>query len=160
MSTFTDAIAEVLATVTPGVRPTAPKDSDFGSDVSCWDDTDSVFTELDPDDPLLVAQAAYRALKTIPGELPDLDVPDWGVGLQQYLRRAATPTQIAAIPGIVQSRLMALDDRILSLAASPLTVEAGGRYGLTLRGMTARGPFDLTVSASPFDVLLKAMAGP
>lgn len=160
MSTVKDLILAVLAEQPTGPAPAQPGVDDFGSDLSCAEDCTPMFDELAGDDPEIVAQAFFRWCDTEPGSLPDLDVKDWGGGLRSMLRRPMTPTEIASIPGRLRSKWLADDDRTEEINISRPVDVGGGQYQIDVHGVTARGPWSLTIAATSTSLLLQAMSTP
>ena len=161
MSTFGDAIAAVLSTVSAGPTPLAPSIGDFGSDLSCTDDITADARELAANDPQLVAERFYRWLLTEPGTLPDLDNKDWGGGLRGMLRKAMTPSGLVSIPSRLRSKWLADDDETTeSMTISPLVDVGGHVYQFDVSAITAVGPFSLTLAATSADIVIKAMVTP
>lgn len=160
MSTINDMIRAVLAEQPIGPAPAQPATDDFGSDLSCFDDITAMADELSGDDPEIVAQAFFRWCLTEPGSLPDLDVTDWGGGLLTMLRRAMTPTEIASIPGRLRTKWLADDDRTEEINISRPVDIGGGQYQIDVHGVTARGPFSLTLAATSTSLILQAMSTP
>lgn len=158
MSTFSDMIAVVLAEQAVSQPAAPPATDDFGSDLSCTDDIAAMATELSADDPQVVAERFYRWCLTDPGSLPDLEVTDWGGGLMSMLRRPMTPTEIASLPSRLRSKWLADDDQTDDITISRPQDVGGGQYEFDVRGVTAKGPFSLTLAASSTQIILKAMA--
>lgn len=118
--------------------------TDFGADVSCWDDIDPLAVDLLPDDTNVVAQDAYHRLITPKGSL--LDDPDWGIDILDFIHQPASAAYLASLPGIVRSEL-AKDDRIDSVEVT-VTLQPSDSMRISVRGETADGPFDFVVGVS------------
>lgn len=159
MSFLTDQIATRIAALSRVVAaPTG--DLGFGSDLSCADDITPDAAELAGNDPLLVAQAAYRRLITPRGSLPD-DL-DYGFDVRGLCGKPLTRQQLTEIPGRVRAELQK-DDRILDETLSvTITLTGGianGDFDLAIQAETADGPFSLTLAVTDAQALLKEIRG-
>ena len=154
MSVITDAIAASMALQPPDPlalvkimdAPTVI-DSDYGSDLSCWDDVTQNMDELPADSIVLVAQSNYRRITTPRGSLPD-DL-DYGIDVRSFLSNATTLQRQREIEGIVIGELRK-DDRNQTVnctytqLAQTSTTPAG--FKLSINGTTAVGPYSLTLA--------------
>lgn len=139
MSVVREALAALIAELPPPQG--APlEDEGFGSDLSCADDLTADMAELASDDPLVVAQATYRRLNTPRGAL--IDDPDYGLDVCSYLHKGMTPQEVRAIAGQIRLEVLK-DDRVLE-AEVRVTPSGQDRYALSIAGVTATGPFELT----------------
>lgn len=139
MSIVKEALAALLAEL-PAPVATPAADDGFGSDLSCVTDLTPDMAELASDDVLVVAQAALRRLTTPRGAL--LDDPDYGLDVQSYVHKAMTTAELRAMAGQIRLELLK-DDRIED-ADVTATPAGENRYSLSIRGVTAAGPFELT----------------
>ncbi len=151
MNAFLEQIALLAAgepTVTAAESTWSP---DYGSDISCTDDTDAFFTGLAGDDPRLVAEYAYRAITSPRGSIPG--APDEGMSIREFLRRPATPTEMRTWPSRVKAEILR-DDRVESVDVV-FTPQTTGVYKVSISGKTATGPFGLTAVLTPTGTVLK-----
>lgn len=117
---------------------------DFGTDFAGGTDFDPMAIEREPDDVLLVAEAAIRRLECPRGGMPG--DPDYGYDLAAELRKAMTPAELAAIPNRIRGELLK-DDRIERLEAS-VTLVGLEQLAVAIKCETAAGPFKLTGSVT------------
>lgn len=140
MSIVREALAQLLAELPTPAAPTAVATEGFGSDLSCVEDLTPDMAELASADVLVVAQAALRRLTTPRGAL--LDDPDYGLDVQAYVHKAMTPAELRAMAGQIRLELLK-DDRIED-AQVTVTPDGASRFSISIRGVTATGPFELT----------------
>jgi hypothetical protein len=115
-SVFSAAFEAELATI-ERVTTVSTASPGWGGDLSCTDDFTDDFAELDGDDPLVVAQYAYRMLNT-DGEIGELaDEPDRGIDLVKMLSKGMTAKEILDIRGKVRGEI-ARDDRLTNVACT------------------------------------------
>lgn len=143
MTIWDDFIIKALAEETQRFEPMLP--IEFGSDLSCGDDIDSLATELAGDSPRLVIQAIYRRLITPRGGL--LDDPDYGLDLHEFLELAMVPAQLATIPGRVQVEVLK-DDRVQACTVE-VTHATAERLGVRISLTLADGPHAFAVAVTP-----------
>jgi phage baseplate assembly protein W len=114
MTWLSDRVDELAEWLPVGVAsPEEPVG--WGSDLWCEDDLASDYREVSGSDPLVVAQAAYRAITTPRGSV--LGCPDYGVDLRGYLSMGITTRTLAALRGVVELQI-ARDDRIAAVTVT------------------------------------------
>jgi hypothetical protein len=127
--------------------------TEFGKDISC---TTSLRTGRFSTGVRLVAEAAFRRLITPRGMLAGgEEEADYGLDLTELVGSAETDRDAAALPGRIESELKK-DKRIESVTAE-VTVSRNGpstSLAVSIRGVTAEGPFTLQVAASDVTVEL------
>ncbi len=143
-------LPDVVAIATPPVG-----DLGWGSDLSCTDDLDPTMSEILGSDPLAVAQANYRRLRTTPGEL--LDDPDYGKDIDAYIQQGMTAAALQRIPAEVTAELQQ-DDRNNNVRAN-LTKTTDGAYRLDVSADSVVGPYSLTLALTDAGALLDAIHG-
>lgn len=155
MSWLSDRVDELGA---ESLEQTAAPESPvgWGSDLSCDHDIDEAFTELAGDDPILVAQAAYRAITTPRGSVPD--APDYGVDLNGYLSRGVTVQAIQALAGMISLEIRK-DDRVDSVSVDVQPEDDGRALRVTIDGTIAESSrtFSLVLGLTDAGVLLEEM---
>lgn len=114
----------------------------FGSDLWCQDDLDPMMSEVDENDPLVVAQSIYRKFETPKGSV--VDAPDWGRDVRALLEGGLTPVAVAKIPDILKAEVDT-DDRVIESSVKVTTL-AEQSIDLAIIGKTGKGPFALTGS--------------
>lgn len=127
--------------------------TDFGYDTSCLN---GLNTGRFASGVRLVAEAAYRRLITPRGLLQGGDdEANYGLDLADLIGAVMTPSQIAAIPGQIESELLK-DERIETVTATVTSVQTGPGVTLTILvdASTAEGPFSLDLSVSQVTVEL------
>jgi phage baseplate assembly protein W len=98
----------------------------WGRDLSCVDDCDEHFTEVDPMSPQAVGESIERLLSTTHGKLiADEELllavgedPDYGYNLHQLLHVGVTPLQIRAHADLAAAAIKDNDDRVASATVS------------------------------------------
>jgi hypothetical protein len=142
---FSAAIEAELATIERVVAVSTASPG-WGGDLSCTDDFAEDFAELEGDDPLVVAQYAYRGLCT-DGERGELaDDPDWGISLEKMLSKGMTAKALLDVRSTVRGQI-ARDDRLtnvvvqgtwdpgteaLTLVISDEIADSGDSFSLTV----------------------------
>ena len=152
MQTILDDIDANLPTLARIYQPTGA-DVGFGSDLSCTDDVSPTFETISGDEPLAVAQAAYRRLRTAIGEL--LDDPDYGCDIEAYIQRGLTPQVLQELKIGAQAELLT-DDRIATVDVN-LTSTDPTTYLLDIRCTSTQGPFSLTFELTDAQAALSAI---
>ncbi len=130
------------------------QDTDYGSDLSVWDDTDEMFSEVAADSIIAVEQAAYRLLITPRSKLPDH--PSYGYSIRHILHEPLTTQALNRHRAAIQAELRK-DERILdvSVALTPITTRS---LRIVVEASTTQGPFKLTMNVSDAEVLRIAMS--
>lgn len=83
---------------------------DYGYDLSCYDDCDIFFTEINGlDNTEIIAQSIYRRIITEHGTL--IDDEDYGYGLDSLLSRGITGDNLQIIPSEIKQEILK-DDRV------------------------------------------------
>lgn len=137
------------------LRATARTPVHFGSDISCTDDATPTFTELEEDDPTLVAECAWRAITSPRGSIPG--APDRGFDVRSLLRAPATQTEIRTWPSRVRSEIMK-DERVQTCTVE-FAQTAVDAWEITIRGETETGPFGLVGALTSGSAILKEILG-
>ncbi|AKT38249.1 hypothetical protein [Chondromyces crocatus] len=130
----------------PNPPPKPPQG--FGVDLDCAEDLDPLMgtvTGLQ-----VVAQAIYRRLSTPRGMV--LDAPDYGFDLRSLLHKGMSPAEQAALPGLVRAEVLK-EERIQSATVQILDFTSDA-FRLSIRCVTAEGPFLMTLHVSAAAVLL------
>lgn len=114
---------------------------DFGSDVS-------TFPGLDPDfilrtGPQVLAEVLARIYMTPQGS--DTWHPEWGRDLRRYLNEDMTPERLAQLQAEAEEGAE-LDERVLEASAVATFNEHTSTVSLSVRVITASGPFVFTFS--------------
>lgn len=129
MKDILDAAQAEIATLQRLVVPPTG-DLGFGTDLSCTDDLQDDFGEVEG--ALVVLQSIYRELITppggpqVPGSLPD--DTEYGLGLSQYVQREMTPAQLLRLSHEIEAHILQ-DDRVDRCAVD---VSLGPDYILTV----------------------------
>lgn len=144
-------ITSILAAAESGTNTPPVFAPDYGSDISCTDDCDALFSELDGDDPRLVAESCWRSITSTRGSIPG--APDAGWDIQQLLRLAASPSDQRTWPGLVRAEL-SKDDRILEVSVK-FKQTASDAWTLTIDGTTVDGTFSLVGALTPTSAVLQ-----
>lgn len=126
VAAFAEQAADYKSTL-PAYTPQVIASDDLGSDISCVDDPDELWTEVGGR--LAFTQALVRRLSTPHGGL--FDDPNYGLDLRTYLHRGLTPSDVAAIPSDVSAELRK-DERVASVEVSVASFE-GDTYTLEVR---------------------------
>lgn len=136
--------------------------TDYGRDISCLDDCDPMMSELANDDINVLKQAIFRRLITNRGGI--IDDPLYGYNLTQWISKASTPKELAAMKGEIRAEVMK-DERVqfcsvLVEKKSPTVSIAGSRSGnivgadVTINVRSSAGPFTLTLAVGDVTVEL------
>lgn len=150
MTILGDIFTTVLATSTFQASATPSK---YGTDLSCLDDCDAVFSEVDGDTPRAVAEHTWRVVTSPRGSIPGS--PDTGRSLLEMLRRGASKAEVMTWPAIFKGEIMRADDRVADVRVT-FAAGLGGRYDVEIRGETDDNePFALTGELLPDGALLK-----
>jgi phage baseplate assembly protein W len=152
VQTILDNLQSQLPDVARIFQPSGA-DVSFGSDLSCADDVTLTFDTVAGDDPMAVAQSAYRRLRTAIGEL--LDDPDYGCDIDAYLQRGLTPQTLQQLKTDIQAELLT-DDRIATVDCQ-ITPTDGANFILTILCTSAQGPFSLTFDLTDAQAALSAI---
>ncbi len=157
MTIVADVIAAEIAALT---RVTLAPEGElgYGRDLSCVTDLTADAAEVEPDDPIAVAQACTRRLITPRGSVPD--APDYGLDLRGYCNRGVTASDLSALSGQITSELRK-DDRVADAAAVVSTTTAQDAT-LSVRVLItpadpATDDFAFTLSVTDSDVLLETI---
>lgn len=103
----------------------------------------------------LLGQAVYHRLMTPRGS--QLDCPDDGIDLQEYLSLPMTPAQLAGVPGEVRQEILK-DERIQD--AEVIMTKLVDGFKLTIRCTPAEGPdFELTLGVDAAATKLLGITG-
>lgn len=107
-------------------------------------------------DPLLVAQAAYRSITTPRGSVPD--APDYGIDLRSYLSRGLTTREIQQLEGVIALHIRK-DDRIESVDVSVQVEDSAKAIRVAIDGVIALSSrtFSLVLGLSDAGALLEEM---
>jgi hypothetical protein len=165
MSILTDQI-DLITTTDPVVNtrvndpPPDGTDLGYGSDLWCVDDLKETMDEIpNSDSPLAIAQANYRRLRTSRGQLYD-DL-DYGLDIRSFVNKGVTVAELQSIAGQIRNELLK-DDRNESIVVTMTPNESnfpGTGYEIRIDGVTAQGPFTLTLALTDADVLIKEIQG-
>lgn len=104
--------------------------------------------------PRLVAEAAYRRLRTKKGTLRGGDDElDYGMDLLDAIGRIATASEAAALPGQIEAEL-SKDERIeqVDVDVTAATVGPSTTWTVKIDGHTAAGPFSLVLNITDVTV--------
>jgi hypothetical protein len=149
LSSIQQAAQGAAAASPPSASAAVP---DYGSDISCTDDADALFTERDGDDPLLVAEAVWRAITSPRGSIPG--APDVGWDIQSLLRSPSGPLDVRAWPRLVRQEVMR-DDRVETCSVQ-FRQTAQDAWQVTVQGTTvSAGEFSLVGQLTPNAALLQ-----
>jgi hypothetical protein len=147
MSIATDYTAQLLAELPDPVPTPERAPGDFGRDVLCFD---SLKTGRYASGKLLVASGIYRWLLTPPGTLRGSDADrNWGFGIQRYVGRVLTQSELAQLGGDIQTGLLEDDRRVSTVSArvSQQTNEAGDvALTIAISATSAAGPLQFKVA--------------
>lgn len=127
----------------------------YGSDISGVTDLDPTMAEIGGQTTLIIAQSIVRRLDCPRGENPD--VPDYGLGLRQFLNTPNSSEDINALGGQIRSELLK-DDRIESLIIIVDPTNAGKNLRISLQIVPVNrdlGTFTLTLNASSAEILIE-----
>lgn len=127
--------------------------STFGRDTSC---TTGLRHGRFVTGPRLVAESVYRRLTTPRGMLRGgEEEQNFGLDLTELVGSASTPALAAALPGRIEAEVRK-DERIESVEAAVVATTTGPltSYAITVRAVTAEGPFTLSIAASEVTVQL------
>lgn len=127
-------------------------DPDFGTDLSATDDVTDDMAEVSG--LTVVAQAIYRRLSTPRATL--WRDPNYGLDLREYLSKAQTPAQIAAIPGQVRLEIQK-DERVSSAVVTVREISLLSLV-IDISVTTGQGPFKMTLTATQAAVALSSFA--
>ena len=152
MQSILDNIQAQLPDIARSFQP-AGADVVFGSDLSCLDDVTPTFDTVAGDDPMAVAQSAYRRLRTAIGEL--LDDPDYGCDIDAYIQRGLTSQTLQQLKTDIQAELLT-DDRIATVDCQ-ITPTDGADFVLTILCTGSQGPFSLTFELADAQAALSAI---
>lgn len=133
----------------------APEASGYGSDLSCLDDLDEDMTDLAPDDPLAIAQAAYRRITTPRGTLED--DPDYGIDVVEDLSKASSEEERRSLAGRIRSEI-SKDERVASVVVT--VTDLGAEKTIEIVG-TPEGSdeqFRLVLALTDGELLVREMA--
>ena len=125
----------------------------FGKDTSC---TTGIRAGRFVTGLRLVAEAAYRRITTPRGMLRGSeDDQSYGIDITELIGQASSKAVVAALPGRIANKL-AKDERIESTEVDVAEVTSGieRSYAITIRCVTAEGPFTLQLAASDVSVEL------
>src|SRR5690348_14423935 len=109
---MSDFVRDAIASLTGDLEQlavTPASASGYGVDLVCVDDIDPNLAETDPNGTLGLAQDVYHRVTTTRGTLPD--DPDYGRNIFEYLHKATTPEDFAAMGGELEGEI-AKDDRV------------------------------------------------
>lgn len=128
--------------------------SDFGTDLSSYPDLDlgALITG-----PRVLLEALARRLTTPPGTLPE--DPEYGYDARQLINGTYSPRDLAREERRAAAQCE-MDERVLAADVRMHLVFATGQVTLTVRAMTASGPFSLTLDISQAAVVLTSPALP
>lgn len=128
--------------------------TDFGTDTSCLT---GLRTGRLASGVQLVAEAIYRRLSTPRGMLRGGDdEANYGIDLADMIGQVSTPSQVAALPGQIQSEVKK-DERVqeVTVTATAATGSAGDvTWAISIECTTALGPFSLVLSVNAVTVEL------
>ena len=127
--------------------------TDFGRDTSC---TTGRRSGRIVSGPRLVGEAIFRRLSTPRGRLRGgKGEQNYGIDLTDYVGRAASRAQLAAMPGQIALEV-AKDERILSSEVTVAAETVGPAIELTIvvRARTSVGPFTLRLGITETTVVL------
>jgi hypothetical protein len=117
----------------------------YGSDSYCLDDVLLIDTQV-TDPRVLIGQRLIRRLTTPPGALALInDVAD-GFDVRQFINAKISPGTIA----IAQAQIAdeCLKDQQVQTADVEMTLAKNGNLSINIGGLTAAGPFSLTMNVS------------
>ena len=150
-TSITSALTTYLVTYT---APTAPAVAvpDYGSDISCTDDTDELFSDLAGDNPRVVAESVWRSITSPRGSIPG--APNDGWDIQSLLRTAATASEQRTWPRLVMAEITK-DDRVAT-ASVKFKQENWDTWSVTIEGTTVEeGTFLLVGTLTADSAVLK-----
>lgn len=149
--TIAQQVAELEQLVPTPVPPFA-----YGVDLSCVEDCNATFDEVDPRSQRAIGEATVRRLSTARGTMPD--DPDYGLDLRAFMNRGTSLQQIADLAGAVRNEITK-DDRIESATVTASFEGTELRVKLTITPVDPdTGVFRLTLAVTSADVLLEAFA--
>lgn len=155
MTIVHDSIAEQIAELEQLV-PTPAAPFGFGVDLSCVEDCNATFDEVDPFSQRAIGEATVRRLTTARGLLDD--DPDYGLDLRAYMNRGTSLQEIADLAGAVRNEVTK-DDRIESATVTATYEGTTLRVKVTITPVDPNtGIFSLTLAVTSADVLLEALA--
>ncbi len=138
-------VPATFATALTGVAPDAGLD--LGVDAACITDITSTMT-LAQGLPNLAMALCRRLITRRGGLFYDLD---YGLDLRELLNAAVTDEQIAQAPDDIRSECEK-DERLLSCTVDVVFSRASSTAKITIRGVTALGPFTLILGVSQVTV--------
>lgn len=112
--------------------------TDYGTDLLCWDDLDPAAAEVSGVD--VVAQDGYHELTSPRGSI--LEDPDAGEGLLGMVQEKVSRGWLAGLPTRLGNALMR-DARIDDVQGSATSNDGGQTVLCDLRATTGDGPFRL-----------------
>ena len=126
--------------------------TEYGSDLSCYDDITQNAKVLSSTDPLVVVQAIYRRLVSPKGCL--ITDADYGLGLVELLSRGITRSSASIIPALIKSEIMK-DDRVDSCDVSATISSDGSSVRFKASLTLDENTFDLVLVGSTAGVILE-----
>jgi hypothetical protein len=127
----------------------------YGADLSCTDDCDPLFAEVDGTTPLVVAQDAWRTITSPRDSIPD--APGRGLDVRMFARRAATTAEVQSWAAQIRAELED-DDRIDTLDVA-ITQASVDTWEIAVSGTTVgNGTFALIGLLTPGGPILKELA--
>jgi len=126
----------------------------YGSDLSCTDDCDPLFLEVDGTTPLIVAQSAWRSITSPRDSIPD--AKGRGLDVRTFARRAATTSEAQSWAAQIRAELED-DDRIEALDVSIVQTSVD-TWEISISGTTVGdGTFELIGTLTPGGPILKEL---
>lgn len=126
----------------------------YGSDLSCTDDCDPLFAEVDGTTPRVVAESAWRSITSPRDSIPG--APGKGLDVRMFARRAATVAETQSWAAQIRAELLD-DDRIAALDVAIQQVSSD-TWGIAISGTTVgNGTFELIGLLTPDGPILKEL---
>lgn len=125
--------------------------SDYGTDISCYDDADELLTTVSGIE--VFRQWCYRAVTTRRGTVPD--APDMFLDIGEELQGVTDDAQIALLQATISNEIESDEGERCELCTTKITRDGEG-YSIKIDVQSSLGPFALVLAADAAgDVILK-----